>query len=73
MEKNIADELSTHLVANNEKLNVIVGELRGTMSESELKPFLEKISHIMTLSFDLLDLVGREYPTLNPYKGHARQ
>ena len=73
MDKLIADELSTHLVANNAKLNSLVGEMKGKMSDQEIKPFMEKISHIMALSFDLLDLVGKEYPTLNPYEGHNKQ
>ena len=73
MDKNIADELSTHLEINNQKLSEIAGKLKETMSDDERKPYFEKISHIMALSFDLFDLIGKEYPTLNPYEGHAKQ
>ena len=69
MQKDIADELSEHLVSNNETLNNIAGKLRETLSEEEYKPYLLKIGHILTLSFDLLNMIGREYPTLNPYDG----
>ena len=73
MDKNIADELSTHLEINNQKLNAIAEKLRETMSDEERKPYFEKISHIMTLSFDLLDLIGKEFPTLNPFQDHNKQ
>ena len=73
MDKNIADELSTALEMNNIKLNSISAKLRETMTDEERKPYFEKISHIMALSFDLLDLIGKEYPTLNPYEGHNKQ
>jgi hypothetical protein len=73
MDKNIADELSTHLEINTQKLDSIAAKLRETMSDEERKPYFEKIGHIMALSFDLFDLIGKEYPTLNPYKGHNKQ
>ena len=68
MQEKLATELSDQLVFSAKKLNALVEGLRVSCSEEELRPYLEKISHIMALSFDLLDMVGEEYPHLNPYK-----
>ena len=68
MEEKLATEFSDHLVFSTKKLNTLIEGLRGSCSEDEMRPYLEKISHIIALNFDLFDLVGGEYPHLNPYE-----
>lgn len=72
MDEKLAAEFSDHLVFSTKKLKTLIQGLKESCSEDEYQHYLEKISHIMALNFDLLDLVGNEYPHMHPYKdaGH---
>jgi len=42
--------------------------LREELPEDEFNAYMNKISHIMALNFDVLDLIGEKHPELNPYE-----
>lgn len=67
MDEKLATELSDQLIVNNRKLNMIIGEMKKRYKEEEYQPYLEKLAHMMALSFDVLDMIGQNYPHLNPY------
>lgn len=67
MDEKLAAELSDQIVVNNRKLNMIIGEMKKTTSEGEYELYLEKLAHVLALGFDILDMIGEDYPHLNPY------
>ena len=72
MDEKLATELSDQIVVNNRKLNMIIGEMKNSIPKEEYDPYLEKLAHMLALSFDVLDMVGKDYPHLNPY-GHGEE
>lgn len=68
MDEKIATELSDQIVIFNRKLSMIIGEMKETLTEDEYTPYLNKLGHMMALSFDVLDMLGSDYPHLNPYE-----
>ena len=51
-------------MAHNKKINALCGELRKYPKET-YRPYFEKISHQIALSFDILNMIGEKYPELN--------
>ena len=47
---------------------MIIGEMKLALNEEEYSKYLTKLSHMMALSFDVLDMLGNKYPHLNPYE-----
>jgi len=68
MEKKLAEILSGHIVSSGKDLNKIVKQLREELPENEFDTYMKKLSHIMALNFDVLDLIGEKHPELNPYE-----
>ena len=68
MERESAKKLSEHIIYSAKELNTQVHELRQSLAQNEFEIYMKKISHIMALYFDILDLIGSEYPEYNPYE-----
>ena len=68
MEKKLAEILSEHIASSGKELNLIIKQLREELPESEFNTYMKKLSHIMALNFDVLDLIGEKHPELNPYE-----
>ena len=48
------------------QLNDSVGVVKEKCSDDEIQEYLKPISHILALSFDVLDIVHKQYPDLKP-------
>ena len=68
IKENLAAELSDQVVINNRKMNMIIVEMRENYPAEVYEQYLDKMAHMMALSFDILDMLGKEYPHLNPYE-----
>jgi hypothetical protein len=68
MEEKLATDLSDQIIIFNSKLSMIIGEMKLALNEEEYSQYLKKLSHMMALSFDVLDMLGNKYPHLNPYE-----
>jgi hypothetical protein len=73
MDEQVATQLSDHMVIFNRKLSMIIGDMKATSTRDEYSSYLSKLAHMSALSFDVLDMLGKEYPHLNPYEqsGHG--
>ncbi len=67
MDEKFSTELSEHIVFSNKKFNLLIGEMKKNYPKEEYQSYLDKLAHMMALSFDVLDLIGKDYPHLNPY------
>ena len=70
MEKKLAEILSGHIVSSSKELNIIIKQLREELLEHEFNTYMKKLSHIMALNFDVLDIIGEKHPELNPYENN---
>ena len=68
MDKKLAEILSGHIVSSGKELNLIIKQLKEELTEAEFNTYVKKLSHIMALNFDVLDLIGEKHPELNPYE-----
>ncbi|MBD9417513.1 hypothetical protein IB234_23355 [Pseudomonas sp. PDM16] len=68
MDEKIATELSDQIVIFNRRLSMIIGDMKESLTKDEYAPYLNKLSHMLALSFDVLDMLGNDYPHLNPYE-----
>ncbi len=72
IQESLATELSDQMVVNNRKMNMIIAEMKDNYPKEVYAPYLEKMAHMMALSFDLLDMQGKEYSHLNPYENSGQ-
>ena len=68
MDEKLATELSDQIVIFNRRLSMVIGDMKASSIREDYAPYLGKLAHMMALSFDVLDLLGKEYPHLNPYE-----
>ena len=73
MDKKLATILSEYIVSGSKELNTIIKQLKTVLPEDEYNIYIKKLSHIMVLNFDVLDLLGEEYPELNPYENTEKK
>jgi len=73
MDEQVATELSDQPVIFNRELSMILGDMKAISTRDEYSAYLSKLAHMSALSFDVLDMLGKEYPHLNPYEhgGHG--
>jgi hypothetical protein len=72
IKEKLATEISDQMIINNRKINIIIGEMKENYPKVIYEPYLEKMAHMMALSFDLLDMLEKEYPHLNPYENSGK-
>ena len=72
MDEKFATELSDTIVISNRKYSMLIKVMKEKYPEETNKLYSEKLAHMMALSFDILDEIGKLYPHLNPYD-HGEQ
>ncbi len=68
MDRKTADYIHNLMGEYNERLNESTVMVRQNCTEDELEAYLKPISHIMALTFDVLDQVYAQHPELKPEK-----
>jgi len=66
MDEELSLKLSDVIIASNRQYSMLIKEMKDKYSPEVYAIYLEKIAHIMALSFDMLDEIGKSYPHLNP-------
>ncbi len=66
MDEEILRRLSDTIISSNRHYSMIIGEMKEKCSPEVYSLHLEKLAHMMALSFDILDELGKDYPHLNP-------
>lgn len=73
MDKDIAKKIADHFIKQNESLIELSRELKEKCPEDTYKPFILKFAHVSALSFDIVDMVGKDHSQLNPYGKGKRE
>ncbi|MBW9262211.1 MAG: hypothetical protein K1564_11630 [Candidatus Thiodiazotropha sp. (ex. Lucinisca nassula)] len=68
MDEEISTELSDAIISSNRKYTMLIEEMKNKYPREVYAFHLEKLAHMMALSFDILDELGKDYPHLNPMR-----
>lgn len=66
MKRETAEGLNELIQTYNRKLSAYLPELKAELGEVEVKAITRPVSQMLALSFDVLDIVWKEYPDLRP-------
>jgi len=68
MERELAEHINNMMLGYSAELNRSVAMVREKCDKEEVETYLKPVSHIMALSFDVLDIVYKDHPDLKPDK-----
>ena len=66
MDEELSTKLSDAVISSNRTYSMLIREMKEKYPQEVYALHLEKLAHMMALSFDILDELGKEYPHLNP-------
>jgi len=66
MDEEISTKLSDAVILSNRTYTMLIREMKEKYPQEVYAVHLEKLAHMMALSFDILDELGKTYPHLNP-------
>lgn len=66
MNRKTAEHINKLMLDYASTLNETVGIIRNECSASEADNYIKPISHIMALTFDILDILHSDHPDLKP-------
>lgn len=67
MDEDILKQLSDQIIISNRLYSNLIKEMKDKYPVEQYEIYSEKLAHMMALSFDILDELGKEYAHLNPY------
>lgn len=66
MDRKTAEYINDLFLEYSSKLSDSVGVMREKCSKEEAEKYVKPVSHVLTLNFDVLDIVYEQYPDLKP-------
>lgn len=66
MKRETAEYLNSLMLEFASRLSDSTGVVKERCSEEEARAYLKPVSQMLALSFDVLDLIHRQYPDLRP-------
>lgn len=66
MNRQTAEYINDLMLDLSAKVSNSVGTVKDNCSDEEIKKYRKPASHILALTFDILDIVHEQYPDLKP-------
>ena len=67
MDEDMAKKIADHFIKQNESLVELSREIKEKYPGETYQSLIHKFAHASALAFDIVDMVGKDYPHLNPY------
>jgi hypothetical protein len=66
MKREIAEGIHETLITCNKELALHIPKLKDDIGPEEMKSIIQPVAQMISLSFDVLDIIWSEYPDLKP-------